>query len=124
MSGPRLSYEELFTEIGKAWDTALNDNGLAITFLDKVKEEVQKREGEGERVDVLLELIEVSLQLFAKEDGGKLQESTSSRTTPSMRKRVTSNSDSQSSMDIRMHFMQARRRNGSGLPKNRSPGKM
>ena len=49
MSCPHLLYEELFTEIGKAWDTSLNDNGLAITILDKTKEEIQKREGEGER---------------------------------------------------------------------------
>lgn len=97
MSCPHLPYEELFTEIGKAWDTSLNDNGLAITVLDKVKEEVQKREGEGERVDVLLELIDVSLQLFTREDGGKSQELSSSRTTPSMRKRVSQSSESQSS---------------------------
>lgn len=97
MSSPHLLYEELFTEIGKAWDTSLNDNGLAITFLDKVKEEVQKRDGEGERVDVLLELIDVSIQLFTREDGGKPSELSSLRTTPSMRKRVSQSSESQSS---------------------------
>lgn len=97
MSCPHLLYEELFTEIGKAWDTSLNDNGLAITILDKTKEEIQKREGEGERTDVLLELIDVSIQLFSREDGGKQQEYNSSRTTPSMRKRVSQSSESQSS---------------------------
>ena len=97
MSCPHLLYEELFTEIGKAWDTSLNDNGLAITILDKTKEEIQKREGEGERTDVLFELIDVSIQLFSREDGGKQQEYNSSRTTPSMRKRVSQSCESQSS---------------------------
>ena len=98
MSCPHLLYEELFTEIGKAWDTSLNDNGLAITILDKAREDVQRREGEGERTDVLLELIDVSIQLCSREDGGKHQESSSSRTTPSMRKRVSQSSESQSSI--------------------------
>lgn len=79
-------YAKLFKEIGEAWDMEQNDVGMAITLLDYLKQDVLQQQPEPsrkERTDLIVELIELSIQHFS---GNQLAKPTSNF-TPSRKPR-------------------------------------
>ena len=88
MGQPRPSYSEILAEVGKAWDLENNDDGMAITLLDQLKSTIQGNSMDFEKKDILLELIDVSTQFIAKDEG------TETVLTPSSTRRRLSGSPS------------------------------
>lgn len=87
-------YAKLFKEIGEAWDMEQNDVGMAITLLDYLKQDVLQQQSEPsrkERTDLIVELIELSIQHLS---GNQLAKPTSNFTpsrNPRNNKRIFDN---------------------------------
>lgn len=64
-------YAKVFKGIGDAWDMEQSDVGMAITLLDYLKQEVlqqQTNENSRQKTDLIIELIDISIQHFSGSD--------------------------------------------------------